>query len=489
MDTFYVTTSIPYVNARPHIGFALELVQADVIARWRRLLGDDAFLLTGTDENALKNVQAAAREGLSTRELCDRNAAVFQELVAALNISADGFIRSSSDAHREGASRFWQACREDDIALERYRGLYCVGCEDFYLERDLTDGRCPTHRVSPDIVEEENYFFRLSGYQEQLENLLESGRLQVVPEVRLNEALGFIRQGLRDFSISRIGERSGGWGIQVPGDPSQVLYVWFDALTNYLTGIGYGTAGSGFSRYWLGGSGRLHVIGKDILKFHTVYWPAMLLSAGLPLPDTILVHGFLTVEGEKIGKSLGNAVDPFPLIDRYGPDAVRYYLLREIPVGADGDVSEARLREVYTSDLANGLGNLARRLETLCERAGFGVRGAPQAPVPDGLADQINKYRFHSALRILWDRIRWLNRSIESSRPWDLLKRDAGGKALHEKLGIWTSEIRSIARGLSPFLPGTAERIRQAFSKEKITRTEALFPRLHGSNALPPSCL
>ncbi len=479
MDTFYVTTSIPYVNARPHIGFALELVQADAIARWRRLLGDDVFLLTGTDENALKNVQAAARENLSTRELCDRNAAFYQELVTALDVSANGFIRSSSDAHREGAWRFWKTCQREDISLERYEGLYCLGCEDFYLARDLTDGRCPTHKVAPEVVEEENYFFRLSAYQEQLEDLLASGRLQIVPEARRNEALGFIRQGLHDFSISRIGQRSGGWGIQVPGDPSQVLYVWFDALTNYLTGIGYGSGGRDFDRYWLEGARRLHVIGKDILKFHAVYWPAMLLSARLPLPDTILVHGFLTVEGQKIGKSLGNAVDPFPLIDRYGSDALRYFLLREVPVGADGDVSEARLQEAYTADLANGLGNLVRRLETLCERAGYGIEGAPQPPVPDGLAEQIRDHRFHGALRILWDRIRWLNRSIESSRPWDLLKRDAGGKALHDKLGTWTSEIRSIAGGLSPFLPGTAERIRESFSRAKIARTEALFPRLH----------
>jgi methionyl-tRNA synthetase len=478
MNTFYVTTSIPYVNARPHIGFALELVQADAIARWQRLLDDDVFLLTGTDENALKNVQAASREGLTTRELCDRNAALYQDLVSALGISADGFIRSSSDAHREGASRFWQACRPDDISLERYQGLYCVGCEDFYLDRDLVDGRCPTHNVETDVVEEENYFFRLSRYQKQVEDLLESGGLQVVPEARRNEALGFVRQGLRDFSISRIRERSGGWGIQVPGDPSQVLYVWFDALTNYLTGIGYGSQSGRYSRYWADGARKLHVIGKDILKFHAVYWPAMLLSAGLPLPDTILVHGFLTVEGQKIGKSLGNAVDPLPLIDRYGSEALRYYLLREVPVGSDGDVSETRLREVYNSDLANGLGNLVRRLETLCERAGYGIEGPPRDPVPDGLADQVSGHRFHSALRLLWDRIRWLNRSIESSRPWDLLKRNAGGKALHRELATWTSETRSIARGLSPFLPGTAERILGSLSRPRITRTEALFARL-----------
>ncbi|MBI2951162.1 methionine--tRNA ligase, partial [bacterium] len=247
--TYYVTTSIPYVNARPHVGFALELVQADALARWHRLLGEEVFFLTGADENALKNVQAAAREGLTPRELCDRNAAVFQDLLRALDISADRFIRTSGEAHFRGASKFWGACRKGDIYRRRYRGLYCVGCEDFYLEKDLEEGRCPTHLTGPEIVEEENYFFRLSAYQERLEELIASGRLRVAPETRRNEALGFIRQGLQDFSISRVRERSGGWGIPTPGDPSQVIYVWFDALTNYLTGLGYGSDEGLFERF------------------------------------------------------------------------------------------------------------------------------------------------------------------------------------------------------------------------------------------------
>ncbi len=477
MNTSYVSTSIPYVNARPHIGFALELVQADAVARWCRLRGDNTFFLSGTDENALKNVQAAAREGLTPRRLCDRNAVVFQDLIKGLNISTDGFIRSSGEAHFRGASRFWTACRKADILRKRYRGLYCVGCEDFYLERDLADGRCPVHGIEPETVEEENYFFRLSAYQKPLEGLIESGKLRILPETRRNEALGFIRQGLQDFSISRIRERSGGWGVPVPGDPSQVLYVWFDALTNYLTGLGYGSDGEHFERYWLSSPNKVHVIGKDILKFHAVYWPALLLSAGLPLPRTIFVHGHLTVEGRKIGKSLGNAVNPFPLIERYGADALRYYLLRAVPSGADGDVSEARLREVYTADLANGLGNLVRRLETLCERADYGVRDPYPPALPEGVVEAAGNFQFHKALRILWDRVRDLNREIESTRPWDLLNQ-GDTKLLNRHLSTWIANIRAIAHGLTPFLPETAQKIQTQFSQDRITRSDPLFPRL-----------
>lgn len=477
MKTSYVSTSIPYVNARPHLGFALELVQADAIARWRRLLGDDAFFLTGTDENAFKNVQAAASEGLTPRQLCDRNAAVFRNLAEALDISHDRFIRSSDDAHVLGASRFWSSCRQEDIFLSQYRGLYCVGCEDFYLQRDLSDGRCPVHGVVPQSVEETNHFFRLSSYQKALEDLIVSGKLRIYPETRRNEALGFIRQGLYDFSISRNRERSGGWGVPVPGDPAQVVYVWFEALTNYLTGLGYGSDGEDFKRFWQESSSIVHVIGKDILKFHAVYWPAMLLSAGLPLPGAIFVHGHLTVEGRKIGKSLGNAVDPFPLIRRYGTDAVRYYLLRAVRSGEDGDVSEARLREVYNTDLANGLGNLVRRLESLCERCGFGGTAAPDLRVPPDVRDALDRFDFAGALKAVYGLVDDLNREIDAVRPWELLKRQRAGK-LGQHLSAWVGSVRAISWALRPFLPRTAERIETGFSKVEIKKGQPLFPRL-----------
>ncbi len=477
MKTAYVSTSIPYVNARPHVGFALELVQADVIARWRRLHGDDTFLLTGTDENAFKNVQAAQSEGLTPRQLCDRNAAVFQDLASALDVTHNRFIRSSSDAHFRGASRFWLACRKEDIVLKKYRGLYCAGCEDFYLKRDLADGRCPVHGVEPEIVEETNYFFRLSAWQKALETLIASGRLRILPEARRNEALAFIRRGLRDFSISRNRERSGGWGVPVPGDPTQVMYVWFDALTNYLTGPGYGSNEENYVRYWENCSARIHVIGKDILKFHAIYWPALLLSAGLPLPGTIFVHGHLTVEGRKIGKSQGNAVDPFPLIRRFGADALRYYLLRAVRSWEDGDVSEARLRDLYNSDLANGLGNLVRRLEALCEKSGCGPVEPRDSRIPQDLSAALDGFDFAGALRTIWLRIGELNREIDAARPWDLLKRQKAER-LSEHLLAWIACVREISIVLRPFLPCTARRIETSFSKSRVKKSQPLFPRL-----------
>ena len=477
MNTSYVSTSIPYVNARPHVGFALELVQADAIARWRRLLGDDTFFLTGTDENAFKNVQAAAREGLTPRQLCDRNAPVFLKLVEALDISTDRFIRSSSDAHFRGATRFWTACRQEDIFLRQYRGLYCLGCEDFYLERDLADGRCPVHGVEPETVEETNYFFRLSAYQKPLEALIASGELRILPETRRNEALGFIRQGLQDFSISRNRDRSRGWGVPVPGDPAQVVYVWFDALTNYLTGLGYGSKVGNFERYWRNCPNRIHVIGKDILKFHAVYWPALLLSACLPLPRAIFVHGHLTVEGRKIGKSLDNAVDPFPLIRRYGADALRYYLLRSVRSIADGDVSEARLRQVYTTDLANGLGNLVRRLEALCERARYGHEETPSTRTSPELIVALDSFDFAAVLRSIWRQIAQLNREIDSARPWELLKQQKTER-LWQHLSVWIGAVRTIAWCLKPFLPRTAGKIEISLSRPEIRKSQPLFPRL-----------
>ena len=477
MKTSYVSTSIPYVNARPHVGFALELVQADVIARWRRLHGDDTFFLTGTDENAVKNVQAAAGEGLTPRQLCDRNAAVFRDLARALDISHDAFIRSSSDAHFRGASRFWSACRREDIVLKQYRGLYCVGCEDFYLKRDLADGRCPVHGVEPESVGETNYFFRLSAYQKQLETLIATRKLRILPETRRSEALGFIRQGLQDFSISRNRARSGGWGVPVPGDASQVMYVWFDALTNYLTGPGYGSNVDNFERYWRKCANSIHVIGKDILKFHAIYWPAMLLSAGLPLPGTICVHGHLTVEGRKIGKSQGNAVDPFPLIRRFGADALRYYLLRAVRSGEDGDVSVARLRELYNSDLANGLGNLVRRLEAICEKSGCGPSDTRDTHVPSDVSGALDRFDFAVALRAIWRRVDKINRDIDAARPWELLKCQKAG-SLSEHLSAWIGAVLDISRVLRPFLPGTARRIEASFSKSRIKKSQPLFPRL-----------
>ncbi|MEO7911713.1 MAG: class I tRNA ligase family protein, partial [Roseiflexaceae bacterium] len=339
--TWYVTTSIPYVNAQPHIGHALEDVQADVLARYHRLKREDVWFLTGTDENSLKNVRAAEREGIPTQALVDRNAAQFYALRDSLDLSFDDFIRTSVDArHQAGVQKLWEACaRNGDIYQRAYSGLYCVGCEQFYAESELVDGLCPEHLIAPELVEEQNYFFRLSRYADRLRELIETDQLRIVPRTRKNEVLGFIRGGLEDFSISRSRVRARGWGIPVPGDAEQVTYVWFDALGNYITALGYADDAARYQRYWTHNPQRAHVIGKNIIRFHAIYWPAMLLAAGVLPPTDIFVHGFVTVDGRKVGKSLGNAIDPVALAERYGTDVLRYYLLREIPSTGDGDFS------------------------------------------------------------------------------------------------------------------------------------------------------
>ena len=472
----YVTTSIPYVNAAPHVGFTLELVQSDAIARFYRLCGREVRFQTGTDENAIKNVLAAAEQNLTTQELVDRNAQRYRELLTAINISADDFLRTTEDRHRRGVQALWQNLKKGDIYRKTYRGLYCIGCEDFYRENNLIDGCCAEHGTKPIEVAEDNYFFRLSAYQRQIEELLISGRLQVVPETRRNEVLSFVRRGLADISVSRPTNRTSGWGINVPGDDSHVVYVWIDALINYISGAGFGN-GDDWRDWWNDDTQKIHVIGKNVWKFHAVYWPALLLSAGLSLPDKVVVHGFVTAEGRKIGKSLGNAVDPFACIEAFGPDAVRYYLLRAIPPFGDGDFSLERLRQLYNTDLANGLGNLVSRLLTLCQRADFGCFEVPG--IPDAPADYLNAfnhYEFDKATSVLWQIVTELNRDIEAVRPWELLKKDDFGK-LRERLSCWLIELHRLAYWLKPLLPGTSKRILQNLSQSPLKSAEPLFPR------------
>jgi len=474
--TTYVTTTIPYVNGRPHVGFALELVQADVIARNSRLLGNSTRFQTGTDENAFKNVITAREEGITTQELADRNSAAFRNLGDALTVASDSFVRTTDDRHRRGVHQFWHRVRSDDLYRKRYTGLYCVGCEDFYLERDLVDGRCPDHGTTPVPVEETNYFFRLSSYQGQLEELLSSDAIRVIPESRKNEVLSFIRRGLQDISVSRAAERSGGWGIPVPGDPSQTIYVWIDALINYVSGLGFGRKPN-WDDFWNEDTRKIHVIGKNVWKFHAIYWPALLLSAGLALPDEIVVHGFLTENGQKISKSRGSTIDPFTVIAEHGADSVRYYLLRAVSPFLDGDFSVERLAALYVSDLANGLGNLVSRLTTLSERASYGAFDCPERPdSPAGFRDAINEYRFDDSLRTLWNRITQLNQGIDQAQPWVLL-REAKARELRDCLTQWLEELHSVAYWLQPFLPGTADRILAILAAERIRKCAPLFPK------------
>lgn len=478
-DRYYITTSIPYVNAKPHIGHALEFVQADTLARYHRLRGDDTRFLTGTDDNALKNVQAAEAEGISTQELVDRNARHFLDLREPLNLSFDDFIRTSGEGrHADGVRKLWCACqRGGDLYKQAYKGLYCVGCERFYAPDELTQGLCPIHHTAPEFVEEENYFFRLSRYGDRLRDLVTSDTLRILPETRRNEVLRFVESGLEDFSVSRSQARARGWGVPVPDDPEQVMYVWFDALGNYITALDYATDGELYERYWLENPHRIHVIGKDILRFHSVYWPAMLLSAGEPLPTTIYVHEFLTVEGEKISKSLGNVIDPVSVVSQFGADALRYWLLREMPRTEDGNFTFERLNRRYNEDLANDLGNLLNRTVSMLGR----YRGAivpkpgPHGPdeqeliqiatgVPGRVDAALDNFDFREALAAIWELVTRANQYVEQTAPWVLAKSAREGDPAAERrldtvLYTLAETLRLLAYHLSPYIPAGCERI------------------------------
>ena len=393
----YITTAIPYVNAAPHVGHALEFVQADCLARFYRAQGFDVYFSSGADENSLKNIQAAEAEGIKIQELVDKYAKQFEDLGKVLHLTFDVFNRTSSKNHFIGAQKLWQLCKKEDIYKKNYRGLYCVGCEAFYTPDEINNEKCPEGHSNIEEVEEENYFFKLTNYSEFLYKLIETNKLRILPQTRKNEVLAFINSGLEDFSISRSVERARGWGVPVPSDDSQVMYVWFDALTTYLTALGY-PDGNLYKKYWIDHPNRFHVIGKGIIRFHAVYWPAMLESAGIPLPTDEFVHGYITVEGQKISKSLGNVVDPFDLQSRFGTDPLRYYLLREIPAWGDGDFSQKRFVDLYNGELANGLGNLVARVARLCGDVNLSLPSKKNFKFNKALADNLKIYRFDQAL-------------------------------------------------------------------------------------------
>jgi methionyl-tRNA synthetase len=479
-ETVFVSTAIPYVNAKPHVGFALEIVQADVIARYFRLIGYDTFFLTGTDENSLKNVRAAAELGISTQELCDQNSAAFQTLIPGLNIANTDFIRTSQETrHSRGAQKLWTRSGPGDIYKKHYTGLYCVGCEDFYTEKEAPNGVCPDHETPLEKVAEENYFFRLSAYQDQLIRLIETEQLRIVPATRKNEMLAFARAGLHDFSISRSRERAGNWGIPVPGDSTQVMYVWYDALANYITALDYADEGERLRKYWIECNKRIHVIGKGINRFHTLYWPAMLLSAGLPIPHEVFVHGYLTVNGQKISKSLGNVVDPLTQAEKYGVDPLRYYLLRGMSPFEDSDYNEERLVALYNTDLANNFGNLVRRIETVAETAGYLINASEVPEATSGFHGAMKDFRFHDALSALWSVMTVLNQRIDRAKPWEMQKQGKD-QQLREFLDETVKGLRSIAYWLEPFMPATAQTLRESFGAGKsLKRNAPLFPRLN----------
>ena len=469
-NKFYLTTAIPYVNAGPHVGYALEIVQADVIARFQRLLNKDVFFLTGSDENSLKNVQTAEEQNISTKELVDKNAKKFEDLKETLNLTFDDFIKTTEKRHIEGAQKLWLSCKKEDIYKKKYKGLYCVGCESFYTKKDLVDGKCPEHNTKPEIVEEENYFFKLSKYQDFLKNLISKDKIKITPKTRKNEVLAFIERGLEDFSISRSKKRAHNWGIPVPNDPEQIIYVWFDALANYITALDWQNNGPLFKKHW---PADIHFIGKGISRFHAIYWPAMLESAGLSLPKEIFIHGYITINGKKISKSLGNVVDPKKLTEEYGVDTVRYYLLREIPAYSDGDFSIQRFKEVYNADLANGLGNLIARVAKLCERSSFEFKDS-KTELSEKYKKDLNSFKFDSVIKSIWEEIRSLDCYLDKKAPWKIKEEKELKTVLQEAI----DNIRQIAYELQPFLPETSSKIKEQFKEPKIKSEKSLFPRL-----------
>lgn len=456
-NKFYITTSIPYVNAAPHVGHALEFVQADVIRRFRILLGDKTFLLTGTDENSLKNVKAAELLNITTQDLCDRNSKLFKDLVDKINLKYDVFFRSSDKKnHFPGAQHLWELCDQSgDIYKKEYSGLYCVGCEAFYTESELKGGLCPEHKTRPELVNEENYFFRLSKYQDKLLTLIESEEFEIIPKTRRNEIISMIKQGLEDISISRSIARSKGWGVPVPDDPSQIMYVWIDALSSYINGIGFGYDEKNFKKWW---PASVHVIGKGISRFHTIYWPAILLSAKISLPKTVFIHGYLTVEGEKMSKSLGNSIMPSDILKKYTADELRYYLLRDMPTFEDGDFSMNALRDRTNKELLGDLGNLVSRVFTIAERsklAKFSGNNVLESKLElEKIKELISKMELHETLEKVMEFVRSCNRYINETEPWKL-----SGKQLEEVLYNLLESIRLISILLYPFIPETSENI------------------------------
>jgi methionyl-tRNA synthetase len=465
MTTSFITTAIPYVNARPHLGFAYELVLADILARHRRRRGRDVRFVTGTDDNSLKNVAAAAREGLTPRALVARNAAAFRALGPLLDVAPDDFIETSNDPrHRPAVDWLWRRCAANgDLYRKQWSGRYCAGCEAF-VEDDVV--LCDEHATAPEPVTEENWFFRLSRWRDPVREAIESGRIAIQSESARTETLAFLSGDVHDLSVSRLASRSDGWGLPVPGDPSQVIYVWFDALTNYLTSLGLGADDALLARYWHDGAERTHVIGKGITRFHAVFWPAFLLSAGLPPPDRIAVHGYLTVGGEKISKTRRN-VEVEPVVAECGADALRWYFARRCRTRVDADVSLPGIADAYDRDLADKLGNLVQRCTALATRlcAGRvpapGPEAAPLQAAAARLAGRVDaaldQFLFDEATAAIVELLDEANRTLEQAAPWQLQRTDpsAAAASLYAPL-----EAARIAAGeLSPFVPEVARTI------------------------------
>ena len=472
-ETFYLTTPIFYPNAKLHMGHAYTTTLSDILVRYQRLQGNDTYFLTGSDENTQKMVQAAEKVEQTPAVFLNGIIENFKSLFVTLNISYDQFIRTSDEvAHWPGAVALWQKLVEaGDIEKRQYEGLYCVGHEAFVTEKDLVDGLCPDHGTAPERIQEENYFFLLSRYTNNIREKILNDELRIVPSSRRNEILSLLDQGLEDISFSRP-RTATSVGIPVPGDDTQVMYVWCDALSNYVTALGYGQDETRYKKFW---PANVHVIGKDILRFHAAIWPGMLLSAGIPLPKSLLVHGFITSGGKKMSKTLGNIIDPEELLAEYGTDAVRYYLARHITPFEDGDLTRDAFKELYNANLANGLGNFAARVLTLSEKYLSEPVQLPvsKAPFPVEYTQALESYEINIAADYVWRRIGVMDQEISRTEPFKVIKIDpVSGRELITNLVL---ELYRVAELLEPFIPETSGKIIEAIMSNK--KPDTLFPR------------
>jgi len=461
MGKYYITTSIPYVNGEPHLGHAMEFVMADALARYWRQQGADVLFATGTDEHGGKIAEKAEELGVTPKQLSDDMSGKFVQLLKELNISNDRFIRTTEHAHEQRAASIWKNLAAH-IYKGSYVGWYCTGDEEFFPESVVkaNNGICPEHNRPYEKLEEENYFFKLSAFSEQLKTIIEKDELRVVPETRKNEILAFIKGGLEDISISRPKEKIS-WGIPVPGDSSQVMYVWFEALLNYITVLGY-PEHADFKKYWPADT---QVIGKGILRFHAAIWPGILLALGLPLPKDLYVHGYITVDDKKMSKSLGNSVSPTEIITKYGVETFRYFFLRHIPSYGDGDFTWERLDAAYNNELADQLGNAVSRIAAMISKYQGGIIGDIPGSNHDfgSYQEAIENYRFDRALDEVWEQVKGLNQYIEEQKPWEIAA-SKDEDHLREVLAYLASSLLEIADLLVPFMPTTAEQIKTVFS-------------------------
>ncbi|MCA9363474.1 methionine--tRNA ligase [Candidatus Kaiserbacteria bacterium] len=467
----YITTTLPYVNASPHMGHALEFVQADTLARYYRLMGHEVFFNTGADEHGQKVAKKADESGIDRQAYADKYAGEFDNLKTAFNLSWDNFIRTTNQQHQVAAQHIWKLCDENgDIYKKQYQGLYCEGCESFKVESDLVDGKCPDHGVAPEEIAEENYFFKLSKYQDYLIKYLSQTGV-IIPEFRRQEALKFVEGGLEDLSISREKSRMD-WGVPVPGDDNHVMYVWFDALTNYISTLGWPEDLDGkFQKFWVDGD-TLQLAGKDQVRFQAIIWQAMLKSAGVVGTDQLFIHGFINSDGQKMSKSIGNVINPYKIVEKYGTDAARYIMLRHVHPTDDSDITWDKMDEWYTANLVNGLGNLTSRVMKMAEThldAPVSITDLPPANM-----SAIDEYDFMSAMDMIWGAVQKQDEKITETEPFKLVKEDK--PAAIEIIKALVKEVYLIAHHLEPFMPDTSTKIKEAVLQNK--KPENLFARL-----------